>query len=62
MAFIWNIGIAPRNVKLKTGQLTRRTASLRNKSDDVEAEKGLTRVRATRSRGKKLDTRLGCTL
>jgi hypothetical protein len=52
MAFIWNIGIAPGNVKPRTGQVTRRTASLRNKSDDVEAEKGLSRVRAIRSRKK----------
>ena len=52
MAFIWNIGIAPGNVKPRTGQVTRRTASLHNKSDDVEAEKGLSRMRAIRS-GKK---------
>ena len=49
MAFIWNIGIAPGNVKPRTGQVIRRTASLRNKSDDVEAEKGLSRMRVIRS-------------
>ena len=45
-----NIGIAPENVKSRTGQVTRRTASLRKKSDGVEAEKGPCRTRATRRR------------
>jgi hypothetical protein len=54
MAFIWNIGIAPGNVKPRTGQVIRRTASLRNKSDDVEAEKGLSRVRVIRSGEKRI--------
>jgi hypothetical protein len=61
MAFIWNIGIAPGNVKPRTGQVIRRTASLRNKSDDVEAEKGLSKMRAILSK-KKIDTKLGDTL
>jgi hypothetical protein len=47
MAPIWDIGIAPENAKSRTGQATRRTASLRKKSDGVEAEKGLCRMRAT---------------
>jgi hypothetical protein len=52
MAFIWNIGIAPGNVKPRTGQVIRRTASLRKKSDDVEAEKGLNKMRAILSKKK----------
>ena len=41
----------------RTGQVKRRTASLRKKGDGVEAEKGLCRMRAIRRR-KKIDTRL----
>jgi hypothetical protein len=61
MAPIWDIGIAPENAKSRIGQVTRRTASLRKKSDAVEAEKGLCRMRAT-GRTKMIGARLGDTL